>query len=90
MPYLIYGPLFGLGELATGVESICGCLLVWGTTGQENNRGKPTLFEEKAYLVSAREEVFIPYMIAILSSRELGHGVVIEGEIIEHGMCLLE
>jgi len=49
-----------------------------------------TFFEEEAKFVARVEEVAIADVIALLASAEFGHWMVVEGEVIEHGVSFLE
>jgi hypothetical protein len=37
-----------------------------------------TFLEEEAYFVAALQEVAVAYMIALLASGELGHGMIVK------------
>ena len=41
-----------------------------------------TFFEEEPDLVAALEEIAVADMVALLARRELGHGVVVEREVV--------
>ena len=45
-----------------------------------------TFFKEKANLVARVEEVAVTDMIALLSSAEFSHWMVVEREVVEHGV----
>lgn len=48
-----------------------------------------TFFEEESDLVARFQEVAIADMVALLASRELGHGVFIQREVIEQPVRLM-
>lgn len=78
------GAVFGLVEGAVGVEgvwwrmSLDGCSIL-----ARDNALLHTFFEEESHLVAAFQEVAVAYMITLLACGELGHGVVIEGEVVQ-------
>jgi hypothetical protein len=49
-----------------------------------------TFFEEKADLVARIEEIAVTDMIGLLSSAEFSHGMVVQREIVEHGVSFFE
>lgn len=48
-----------------------------------------TFFEEEPDLVAALEEIAVADMVALLARRELGHGVVVEREVVQQAIRLI-
>lgn len=57
---------------------------------EEGKGSKHTFLEEKADLVARVEEVVVTDMIALLAGTELCHGMIVEGEVVEHGVSFFE
>jgi hypothetical protein len=49
-----------------------------------------TFFEEKANLVARVEKVTVTDMIGLLSSAEFSHWMIVQREIVEHGVSFFE
>lgn len=49
-----------------------------------------TFFKEEADLVARVEEIAVADVIALLASAEFGHWMVVEREVVEHGVSFLE
>jgi hypothetical protein len=80
---LVDGALFGLGQVARLVEGI------WATLAERSRYSQSrirTLFKEETHFVSRLEEVRVANVVCtvITASRELGHWVVLELELVQH------
>lgn len=45
-----------------------------------------TFFEEESDLIATLEEIAVADMIALLARGELGHGMIVQREVIEHAI----
>ena len=45
-----------------------------------------TFFEEESHLVTTFQEIAVAYMVALLARRELGHGMVVELEVVQQAI----
>lgn len=64
--------------------------MCWGNDGRPKGEPKLTLFEEETDLIAALQEIVVAHVLHAftLSSRETGHGVVLDGKVLKQAVRL--